>query len=386
MDFELSPEQAELKNSVLQFAQKELGADLLERDARGTLDSTGWRRDWQKCAEFGLLGMLVPGEFGGSGLGFGVFSAILALEALGEGCADNGLGLGIGGQMWAVLEPVLAFGNVQQKKHYLPGLCDGSLVGSLGLAEAGAGSDIMSLSTTAKSVDDGYILNGSKALISMAPVCDVAVIFALTAPERGVWGISAFLLEATDAGFTRGRPENKIGMRTIPLGDMLFTDCWIPSDRLLGKEGSGMSIFQYVMEWERGFILSGHVGSMARQLKQCTDYARERKTSGKPILEFQSVSNRLADMRLRLETCRLLLYKMASLKEHKKPCKLEASMVNLHISEAFVASSMDAIRINGGRGFLSDMGVEHNLRDAVGGVLYSGTSDIQRQIIAQLLD
>ena len=383
MDFELTSEQLELQAQVYEFSKSELGANLLKRDELGALDKADWQEDWQKSADFGIMGMPVPEKYGGSEVG--VFATVVGLEALGRGCADNGLGLGICGQIWAVQEPIMSFGSEQQKQKYLPGLCKGSIIGSLGLTELDAGSDIMNLSTTAIACDGGYVLNGSKALVGMGPACDMAIIFAKTAPELGKWGISAFLVEANDEGLIRGRAEKKMGMRTIPLGDLHFNNCWIPADRLLGPEGAGMSIFQYIMEWERSFIFSTNVGAMARQLQQCVEYARERITFGKPIIDHQSVSNRLADMRVRLETSRLLLYKMASLKEKNKSCMQEAAMTKLHISEAFVASSMDAIRIHGGNGYLSELGIEHNLRDAFGGVIYSGTSDIQRQIISQFL-
>ncbi len=384
MDFKLTSEQLELQSKVREFAMNELGADLASRDEQGVSTTVDWRSDWQKCGDFGLLGLSVPKQYGGTEQG--IVSAVIALEALGFGCADNGLALGIGGQIWAVQEPLLSFGNDQQKQQYMSGLCDGSLVGCLGLTELDAGSDVMNMATIAKSGDGGYLLNGSKAMISMGTVCDLAIIFAKTAPEHGKWGISAFLVEVGDEGFVRGKAEKKMGMRTIPTGVLHFDDCWIPADRLLGSEGAGSSIFNSIMEWERSFIFSSHVGAMARQLKQCTAYARQRQSFDRPIIDHQSVSNRLADMRLRLETSRLLLYQVACLKENGQACILEASMAKLHISEAFVASSLDTIRIHGGVGYMSELGVEHDLRDAIGGVIYSGTSDIQRQIIAQLLD
>lgn len=381
MFFELTHEQKELQSRVQAFATRELGADLAQRDASGGPD---WRRDWDACAKFGIFGLPAPVRFGGTDQG--IVNTVLALEAIGFACADNGLGLGIGGQIWAVQEPMMAFGTEAQKAKYLPKLIDGSLIGALGLTESEAGSDIMSLKTTALAKDGGYVLNGSKAFVGMAPACGFAIVFAKTAPEHGQWGISAFLVELGDKGFSRGQPEAKMGMRTIPMGDLHFNDCWLPAERLLATEGAGAAIFQHIMQWERSFIFCGHVGAMARQLAACTAYARSRKTFGKPIIEHQSVSNRLADMKLRLDSSQMHLYRVAHLKEAGKSCLQEAAMAKLQISESFVASSMDAVRIHGGNGYMSGLGVEHDLRDAVGGVIYSGTSDIQRQIISQLLD
>jgi len=288
MIFGLTPAQTDLQTKIKDFAAAELGA------AEGELSS--WRRGWDKCGDFGLLGLTIPEALGGTELG--VMAQVIAFEALGFGCADNGLALGLGGQVWAVQEPLLTFGTEAQKAAYLPGLANGTLVGALGLTEQSAGSDILSLKTRAKKQGGGYIINGAKAFIGMAPACDMAIVFAMTAPEHGKWGISAFILEATDSGFTRGQPEEKMGMRSIPMGDLHFNDVYVPASRMLGGEGAGMAIFQHIMEWERSFIFSGHVGAMARQLDDCVAYAQKRETFGKPIFEHQSVSNRLADMRL----------------------------------------------------------------------------------------
>jgi alkylation response protein AidB-like acyl-CoA dehydrogenase len=176
-----------------------------------------------------------------------------------------------------------------------------------------------------------------------------------------------------------------MGLRTSPLGDIRLENCFVPEENLLGTQGSGVSIFNHSMDWERSFIFTSHVGSMARQLDQCVKYARQREQFGKPISEFQSVSNRLANMKLRLETARLLLYKLAWMKQRGDHAALEAAMAKLHLGEAFAANSVDAMRIHGARGYLSEYEVERDLRDAFGGVIYSGTSDIQRNIIARLL-
>lgn len=379
-----SDAQRSLTAAALAFAKKNLDPGTAEREKSDPVKDPAWRALWQNCGDFGLFGLGAPEEYGGAG--HDVLTTIMALEAIGQGCRDNGLTLAINGHIWTVLYPILAFGTDAQKKKYVPGLCDGSLVGAHGLTERETGSDAMKMTTTARERDGGFVLNGAKAFVGMGPACDLAIVFAKTDPDKGAWGVSAFLVEASDAGFIRGAADEKMGLRTVPLGPLGFDNCWIPKDRLLGPVGAGMSIFQHTMEWERCFIFSSHVGAMARQLKDCTAYARSRETFGAPIIDHQSVSNRLADMRLRLETSRLLLYRAASLKDKKRPATLEAAMAKLHISEAFAASSLDAVRIFGGRGYLSADGVERDLRDATAGLIYSGTSDIQRQIIARLLD
>lgn len=383
MDFSLTDEQRDLQEKTRAFARESLGRNLTERDEKGAVDRVDWHDDWQRCAESGILGCNTPKAYGGQG--HDALTAVLMLEALGHGCPDNGLTLGINGQIWAVMEPILAFGTEAQRQRYLPGLCAGRIIGAHGMTERDSGSDAFSLKTRADRQDDGYLLNGEKIYVGLGPVCDLALVFASTDPDRGRWGLSAFLVEAEDSGFEHGAVQQKMGLRTTPMGKLLMRDCWVPEDRRLGEEGDGASIFQHSMEWERSFIFASHVGSMARQLDDCVAFARDRRISGRTIDEFQSVSNRLAQMRLRLELSRLLLYKTAWLKSQNEPCALDAAMAKLQISEAFVASSMDAVRIHGGVGYVTEYGVERDLRDAVGGVIYSGTSDIQRQIIASLL-
>jgi alkylation response protein AidB-like acyl-CoA dehydrogenase len=383
LDFSFTSEQEALRAAASEFANRELGRDLVARDARGAIDSADWRGDWRKCADYGILGLCMPKAYGGAG--HDALTTIAILEALGYGCPDNGLTLGLNGQIWAVQEPILSFGSDAQKLKYLPGLCDGSFIGAHGMTETGSGSNASALKTRAEPVDGGYVLNGAKTYIGLSPDCDIALIFASTAPARGNWGVSAFIVESASEGFERSAPQQKSGLRTAPMGEIYLRDCFVPAENLLGREGAGMSIFQHSMEWERSFIFASHVGSMRRQLDDCVKFAREREVFGKTIDNYQSVSNRLAEMKLRLETAQLLLFKAAWLKSNGRPCALEAALAKLHLSEAFVASSLDAVRIHGGRGYLSEHGVERDLRDAVGGIIYSGTSDIQRQIIAQLL-
>lgn len=383
MDFSLTEEQQSLCENASAFAQSHLGKNLVERDRKGAVGDQQWREDWQRCGDSGLLGSIVPEAYGGAG--HDVVTTILILEALGYGCPDNGFTLGVNGQIWAVQEPILTFGTEAQKEMYLPGLCDGSLVGAHGMTESATGSDAFSLQTTAQPHDGGYLLNGEKTLIGMAPSCDIALVFASTKPELKQWGVSAFIVEADKTGFTRGPLQEKMGLRTVPMGMISLQDCWVPAANRLGPEGAGASIFHNTMEWERSFIFTSHVGSMRRQLENSIRFAQERAVFGQAIDGYQSVSNRLANMKLRLETSRMLLYRAAWSKQQGNPSAMEAALAKLHISESFVESSMDAIRIHGGRGYLAAYEIERDLRDAMGGVIYSGTSDIQRQIISRML-
>jgi alkylation response protein AidB-like acyl-CoA dehydrogenase len=221
--------------------------------------------------------------------------------------------------------------------------------------------------------------------VTNAPVADVALVFATVDPAKGMGGISAFLIDKGTPGFRVSRNIEKMGLRTSPMGELILEDCCVLVESRLGPEGAGVSIFNSSMEWERSCILGSHVGAMEHQLEEAIRYARQRRQFGQAIGKFQSVANRIADMKVRLETARLLLYKVAWLKKMGKPAVMEAALAKLYLSECFVQSSLDAIRTYGGYGYMTELEVERDLRDAVGGTLYSGTSDIQRMIIARWL-
>jgi alkylation response protein AidB-like acyl-CoA dehydrogenase len=307
------------------------------------------------------------------------------MEGLGYGCRDNGLIFAINAQMWAVELPILVFGTPEQKQKYLPGLCRGEIIGAHGMTEPDSGSDAYSLRTRADKVEGGWVLNGTKMFVTNAPIADVAVVFATIDPSKGRSGITGFILEKGMPGFSISRHIDKMGLRTSPMAEIVLQNCFVPDENRLGPLGAGTSIFTNSMGWERSSILGSQVGAMEHQLETCVRYARQRRQFGQPIGRFQSVSNRLADMKVRLETARLLLYKVAWVKQQGKSAVMEAALAKLYLSECFVQSSLDAIRIHGGYGYMTEFEVERDLRDAVGGTIYSGTSDIQRTIISRLL-
>jgi alkylation response protein AidB-like acyl-CoA dehydrogenase len=379
MDFSWTEEQLTFRDAVTKFAQTQLNEEVVKRDRQAHLSLENWR----KCAQFGILGLATPEKYGGAGAD--ILTTMFVMEGLGYGCKDNGLIFAINAQMWSVQHPILTFGTEAQKEKYLPGLSSGELIGAHGMSEPDSGSDAYSLRTRAEKVEDGYLLNGTKMFVTNAPVSDVAVVFATVNPDRGRWGISTFLVDKGTPGFSISRDIEKMGLRTAPMGELILQDCFVPAENLLGSEGAGASIFNSSMEWERSCILASHVGAMERQLETCIKYARERQQFGQPIGRFQSVSNRIANMKVRLETARLLLYKVAWLKKQGKSADMEAALAKLYLSESFVQSSLDAIRTLGGYGYMTEFEVERDLRDSVGGLLYSGTSDIQRTIIARLL-
>jgi L-prolyl-PCP dehydrogenase len=380
MDFSWSEEQLARRQATVDFASDALSNERVFANDR---DSTFPQEDWDRCAEYGLLRLSVPEQWGG--MGVDLMTAVLMMEGFGYGCSDNGLAFAINTQLWTVQLPILEFGSDDQKRRFLPEMTAGRLIGAHALSEPESGSDAFNLKMTADKVAGGYVLNGIKHLVTLGPIADVALVFASTKPEAGRWGITAFLVPSDAEGFSASPSQDKMGLRTIPFGALHFDDCFVPDEYRLGKEGSGVSISTHSLEMERCCILASQLGAMQRQLESSVDRAKTREQFGRPIGEFQSISNRVADMRLRIETAQLLLYKVVWLKERRRPAMLEAALLKLHLSESFVASGLDAIRIHGGEGYVSEHGVERDLRDAIGGVLYAGTSDIQRNIIAALL-
>ncbi len=381
MDFSWPQEYISYKEKVIHFAQSELNEKSIQLDENQTFDHTLWK----KCADFGIQGLAAPKKYGGGLEKVDFLRAMLAMEGFGFGCLDNGLAFGLNAQMWTVQTAVLDFGSEEQKEKYLRPMVKGELIGAHALSEPEAGSDIFSLKMTAEKVSDGYLLNGKKHLISLAPICDFVLVLLSTNAKLGKWGLSSFLVDKDTPGLSIGKKKSKMGLRSIPIGELVFDNCLVPQESLLGKPGLGFSILNHSLEYDRCCILASQLGAMERQLDNAIEYAKTRKQFDQSIGSFQSVSNRIADMKLRLETSRLLLYKTAWLKRNGDNAMLEAALLKLQISESFISSSLDAIRTFGGRAFLTENGIEKDLRDAVGGVLYAGTSDIQRNIISNFL-
>jgi len=378
MEFSWTPEQIEVRDAVAEFARV-LPNDVIHRDSNGEFS----RDLWNRCAEFGIQGLPIPEKYGGRGCD--TLTTVLAMEALGYGCRDNGLLFGISAQMWSVQMPILQTGSEPQKTKYLPGLCDGTRIGAHAMSEPGAGSDAFGLRTTAERRGDRYVLNGTKTFVSNAPVADVFVVFASIDLAKGPLGLTAFLVDRDTPGLSVARPTGKMGLTTSPMAEVFFDDCEVALENRLGREGRGASIFNNSMEWERSCILAGFLGTMQRQLETCVRYAKERHQFGKPIGEFQSVSNRLVQMKVRLETSRLLLYHAAWTMQQGGPAGTVAAIAKLFVSEASLQSALDAVQVHGGYGFTTEYEFERELRDAVGGRLYSGTSEIQAAIIARNL-
>ncbi len=374
--FDVTEEQGAFRDLVVRFAQHELGE-------RAKYDGNGFftRQTWRKCAELGIQGLLVPTEYGGAGAD--VTTYVIAMEALGFGSRDNGLLFSLNAQILSCQHPILTFGSEEQKRRYLPGLASGELIAAHGMSEPGSGSDAFSLATTATRAGDDFVLNGSKTFVTNAPIADLFLVFATVDRSKAWGGLCAFLVDRDASGLSVGNPLHKMGLQSSPMAEVFFDDCRVPASAMLGKVSGGMSIFNSGMERERSLILACSLGTMQRNLERCIRHARERRQFGQPIGKFESVSNRIVDMKVRLETARLLLYRLAWLTDHGRPAALDSALVKLYLSECFLESSQDALRILGGYGYMAEYEVEQDVRDAFGGVLYSGTSDIQRNLAAR---
>lgn len=378
MDFDLSPEQRQLRESIVRFARGTLNEGVAERDREQAFP----RALWRQCAELGLPGLPAPERYGGSDAD--PLTCAVALEALGYGCRDGGLVFSLAAHMLACVVPLARHGNDAQRSRYLPGLCDGSLIGAHAITEPGSGSDTFAMTTRAERVDGGWRLNGTKTFISNGPVADVVLVFAVTDAAKGFHGgVTAFVVEKGWPGFRPGQAFEKMGLRTSPVGELVFDDAQVPDDAILGAVGGGSSVFTTAMEWERTLLVAAHVGTIERLLETSIAYARTRTQFGQAIGKYQAVSHRIADMKVQLEAARLLTYRAASRLGVSRGAAMDASIAKLFVSESLVRAALDTIQLHGGNGFMTEYDVERALRDAVGSTIYSGTSEMQRNIIAR---
>ena len=378
MDFSFTEEQVMLRDSIVRFAASELNDDLVDRDR----DEAFSREAWRRCGQMGLLGLPAPESFGGGNAD--PLTCAVALEALGYACRDGGLVFSVCAHVLACVVPVWQHGSEAQKDRFLTGLCDGTLVGAHAITEPGSGSDTFSMRTRATREADGWRLNGTKTFISNGPVADVVVVFAVTdADKKFHGGVTAFLVERGTPGFTAGQKFAKMGLRTSPVGELVFDDVVLPDSAVLGTVGGGASVFQTAMEWERSLLVAAHIGTIERLLETSVKYARTRSQFGQAIGRFQGVAHKVADMKVQLEAARLLVYRTATRLGTSRSISLDASIAKLFVSESLVKAALDAVQLHGGYGFMAEYEVERALRDAVGSTLYSGTSEMQRNIIAR---
>ncbi|WXG41802.1 MAG: acyl-CoA dehydrogenase family protein [Candidatus Freyarchaeum deiterrae] len=376
MNFELTEEQELIRSTVREFAETVLAPRAREMDEKAEFP---WN-ETKKMAEQGYLGAQIPKEYGGSELD-SVSYAILIEEISRVVC---GIGLTLQIHNSACAQPIAQFGNEKQKKRFLPRLAKGEIIGAFALTEPGAGSDAQSLRTNATPSGNEYVLNGSKIFITSGPVAGVALVFAVTpsAEEGKRKPMSAFLVEKGTPGFSAGADEDKMGMRAAINSELMFDECKIPKENLLGKEGDGFKIAMTILDSARIGASAQAVGLSQAALEESLKYSQERQQFNRPIAQFQAIQFMIAEMATQIEAARLLTYQAAFLKDKGARFTKEVAMAKLYSSKICTQVVSNAVQIHGGYGYMKDYPVERYYRDAKVLEIYEGTSEVQRMVIA----
>jgi len=377
ISLELTSEQEAIRQMVREFAEAEIRPVVSYYDETQEFP----HELFAKMGELGLLGILVPPEYGGAGLGYMEFALIT--EELARVCPA--IALSVAAHNGLCTNHILSFGSEELKRRYLPELASGKALGAWALTEPGSGSDAAALRTTARREGDVYILNGSKSFTTHGGVGSIAVVMALTDPQRGRHGISAFVLEKGMPGFSAGKKENKLGMRASDTTTLLLDDVRVPAENLIGTEGEGYRQALYVLDGGRISIAALAVGLAQGALEHALQYALQRQQFGQPLVEFQAIQMKLARLSTELEAARLLTYRAAWLRQQGRSVRLEAAQAKLFASELAVRAAEEAVQIFGGYGYVKDYPVEKLYRDAKLLTIGEGTSEIQRLIIARQL-
>ncbi|MFO7256132.1 MAG: acyl-CoA dehydrogenase family protein [Bacteroidota bacterium] len=375
IDFAHTEHQVMIRQMIRDFAAREIRPYMMEWDETQTFP----RDLFRKMGELGLMGMLVPQEYGGAG--FGYLEYVTALEAISQ--VDGSIGLSMAAHNSLCTNHILTFGNEKQRQKYLPGLASGQLIGAWGLTEPNTGSDAANMNTVAVRDGDHYVLNGTKNFITHGITGDVAVVIARTGEKRDSHGMTAFIVERGAPGFQAGRKENKLGMRASETAEMIFQDCRVYESQRLGDEGEGFIQALKILDGGRISIAALSLGIAVGAFDAALKYSKERHQFDKPISTFQGISFKLADMATRIEAARLLTFRAAWLKNTGQPVSKASAMAKLHASETAVAIANEAVQIFGGYGYTKDFPVEKFYRDAKLCTIGEGTSEIQKIVIAR---
>jgi butyryl-CoA dehydrogenase len=377
MDFRLTSEQQMIADTVRQFAKNEIRPVAPQMDREGKFP----RSLVKKLAELGLMAAFIPPEYGGSGME--MVSYVIALEEIASAWASLSVIMTVNNSL--VCEPIYRFGNDAQKKSYLPRLASGGLLGCYALTEPESGSDAGALKTIAVKKGDRYLLNGTKLFITNGNEAGLAIVYALTAPEKGKKGISAFIVEKTFPGFSIGKLEDKLGLRSSDTAELLFQDCEVPAENLLGTENEGFKIALSTLDGGRIGIASQALGIARACLEEAKAYARTRKQFNQTLSSFEAIQWMLADMKVDYDAARWMTLKAAGKKEKGLPVTLDAAMAKMLASEMANRTAYKALQVFGGYGYTKEAAVERLYRDARITTLYEGTSEIQRLVIAREL-
>ncbi|MFI5096389.1 MAG: acyl-CoA dehydrogenase [Candidatus Acidiferrales bacterium] len=378
MDFTFTEEHQHLRKSVREFAAGEIAPHVLEWDEASHFP----QEILPKLAEMGLLGVIFPEEYGGAGLGYVEYATVI--EELSR--VDGAIGLTVAAHNSLCSNHIYKFGNEEQKRKYLVPLANGQKLGAWSLTEPEAGSDAGGTRSTAVRDGNSWVLNGSKTFTTNGHYADICVAMAVTNKSRESHGISAFILEKGMPGFRPGKKENKLGMRASDTSEVIFSDCRVPPENLLGPEGEGFISSLKILDGGRISIAALALGMAQGALEAATRYARQRKQFGKTISEFQAIQFKLADMATEVEAARLLVYQAAWLADQKNArFTRESSMAKLFASEVAVRVANECVQIHGGYGFIKDYPAEKYYRDVKLCTIGEGTSEIQRLVIARQL-
>ncbi|MFY9608287.1 MAG: acyl-CoA dehydrogenase family protein [Blastocatellia bacterium] len=375
MDFELSEEQQQIKQTIREFAEAELAPHVSEWD-----EAQHFPVELRpKFAELGIMGVLVPEEYGGAGMGYIEYATII--EELAR--VDPSISLAIAGHNSLGAGHIQIAGSENQKQKYLVPLARGEHFAAWGLTEPSSGSDASSMRTTAVRRDGGWVLNGSKNFITNATFAETTVVLAITDRATGSHGISAFIIERGTKGFVVAKKENKLGMRASDTASLIFDDCFVPGANLIGEVGQGFVQAMKVLDGGRISIAALGVGIAQGAYEAALRYAKERTQFGRPISEFQAIQFKLADMATQIDAARLLTYRAAVLKSQGKTTTRESSMAKLYASEVAVRVAEESVQIHGGYGYIKDYPAEKYWRDSKLCTIGEGTSEIQRTVIAR---
>ncbi len=377
MDFSLTEEERLLRDTIRDFAAKELAPMAAHWDRTGEFP----RQNIQKMAELGLMGMPFPEEVGGAGTS--MLSYVMAIEEIAKACASTAVILAVHTSVGTM--PVYRYGTPQQKQKYLEKLCRGEYLGAFALTEPAAGSDATKIRASAKEDGDHYLVNGNKIFITNGGEADVYVTFVVTEPGVGHRGISCLLVDRDTPGFSIGAVEKKMGLNGSKTTELIFDNARVPKENLLGKPGEGFKIAMSLLDGGRIGIGAQGVGIAQGAYEHALAYARERKQFDQPIANFQAIQFKLADMATQIEAARLLVYQAADLRDRGKPCSKEASMAKLFGTDTAMWVANQAVQIFGGYGYCRDFPVERYFRDAKVTQIYEGTNQIQRLVIAKIL-
>ncbi|MBM7704086.1 acyl-CoA dehydrogenase [Metabacillus iocasae] len=377
MYFKLSEEHEMIRKMVRDFAKNEVEPTAAERDEEERFD----REIFDKMADLGLTGIPWPEEYGGIGSDY--LAYCIAVEELSRVCASTGVTLSAHTSLagW----PIYKFGTEEQKQKYLKPMAQGKSIGGYGLTEPGSGSDAGGLRTTAKKDGDDYILNGSKIFITNGGIADFYVVFALTDPNQKQRGTTAFIIDKDMPGFSVGKKESKLGIRSSPTTEIMFEECRVPKENVLGEEGDGFKVAMMTLDGGRNGIAAQAVGIAQGALDAAVAYAKERYQFGKPIIAQQGIAFKLADMATSIEAARLLTYQAAWLESEGLPYGKESAMSKLYAGDAAMKVTTEAVQVFGGYGYTKDYPVERFMRDAKITQIYEGTQEIQRLVISRYL-